>query len=122
MEYLAVKFQEAESITLVQDNLNTHSDASFYKWFEASTAFDLADKYNFCFTPKKASWLNMAEIEFSALSKQCLDRRIGSVEMLESEVLAWVEARNKAKVTVNWQFSIQAARDKFKSKYYSPKT
>jgi hypothetical protein len=122
MSYLEEQFKDVECIILVQDNLNTHSEASFYKWFKAEKAFYLADKYHFCFTPKKASWLNMAEIEFSALSKQCLDRRIGSVELLESEVLAWVKARNKAKVTVDWQFSIQKARDKFAIRYYSIET
>lgn len=122
MAYLEQQYPEAVSITIVQDNLNTHNEGSFYKWFEAQKAFELAQKYQFVFTPKKASWLNMAEIEFSALSKQCLDRRIGSIELLRSEVIAWVDARNQAGVTVNWQFSIEAAREKFSKKYYSVKT
>ncbi|MCH8295770.1 transposase [Candidatus Poribacteria bacterium] len=74
-------------------------------------------KFEMHYTPKKASWLNMVEIELSALSKQCLDRRIGDRETLESEVLAWVASRNEKKVTVNWQFSIDAAREKF-SRFY----
>jgi DDE superfamily endonuclease len=122
MEYLEQQYLEAESITIVQDNLNTHTQGSFYKWFEAEKAFYLAHKYQFVFTPKKASWLNMAELEFSALSRQCLDRRIGSIELLTTEVVAWVDARNQAGVTVNWQFSIEAAREKFSNKYYSLKT
>jgi DDE superfamily endonuclease len=122
MDYLEQQYPKAESITIVQDNLNTHNEGSFYKWFEAEKAFYLSHKYRFVFTPKKASWLNMAEIEFSALSKQCLDRRIGSIEVLTSEVTAWVDARNEADVTVNWQFSVEAAREKFSSKYYSVKT
>jgi hypothetical protein len=78
------------TIRLVQDNLiNTHTAASFYDAFPADVAFDLANKFEYHYTPKKGSWLNMAEIELSALSKQCLDRRIGDINELSKEIDAW---------------------------------
>ena len=104
-------------ITLVQDNLSTHSYTSFYKTFEPSTAFDLMNKIDMHFTPPKSSWLNMAEIALSALSKQCLNRRIPSMTELEREVLSWVRQRNLHPVPISWQFSPELARDKFKRFY-----
>jgi hypothetical protein len=80
-------------------------------------AFRLAQRFEFHFTPVKSSWLNMAELELSALSRQCLNRRIGSVVELEREVRAWVRVRNKARVTVDWQFSVVLARERFAAKY-----
>lgn len=117
MREVAKHYPEAEKIVLVQDNLATHSTASFYAHLKPQIAHKLALKFEMHFTPVRSSWLNMAEIELSALSRQCLNRRIGSQERLETEVLAWVKARNKAKVKITWQFSIQAARGKFKNHY-----
>jgi len=114
---VASHYPQAETIRVVQDNLNTHNPSSFYETFDAMGAFRIAQKFEMHYTPKKASWLNMVEIELSALSKQCLDRRIADRDTLESEVLAWVASRNEKKVTVNWQFSIDAAREKF-SRFY----
>ena len=114
---VASHYPQAETIRVVQDNLNTHNPSSFYQTFDAIKAFQLTRKFEMHYTPKKASWLNMVEIELSALSKQCLDRRIGDTETLESEVLAWVASRNEKRVTVRWQFSIDAAREKF-SRFY----
>jgi hypothetical protein len=114
---VASHYSQAETIRVVQDNLNTHNPSSFYQTFDAIQAFQLTQKFKMHYTPKKASWLNMVEIELSALSKQCLDRRIADRETLESEVLAWVASRNEKKITVRWQFSIDAAREKF-SRFY----
>jgi transposase len=117
MRQLDMQFPEADAITLVQDNLNTHQGGSFYAHLQPEQAFDLAQRFAMHFTPKGASWLNMIELEFSALSRQCLDRRIPCQMQLEREVLAWVEARNTKRTTVTWQFSIQTARDKLQRHY-----
>ena len=109
---------EGGKITLVQDNLNTHTPASFYKAFPPPLAFDLMHKFDMKFTPKKASWLNMAEIQLSILSRQCLSRRIPSISLLEQEVLSWVRQRNLNPVPISWQFTPDLARDKFK-RFYS---
>jgi hypothetical protein len=100
MKGLAQKYPEAEYLKVVQDNLNTHSAGSFYEAFPPEEAFDLAKKFVFHFTPKKGSWLNMAEIEFSALSRQCLNRRIGDIKT-SHEAKVWEQDRNKAKVTAH---------------------
>lgn len=117
MQALAQHFPEAEKIRLVQDNLNTHSPGSFYETLAPEAAFTLAQRFEMHYTPKKASWLNMVEIELSILSKQCLDRRIAHIETLRREVLAWVKARNAKQATVNWQFTKAKARLKFKNFY-----
>ena len=122
MQFLSQRLPDADAITLVQDNLNTHQGGSFYKHLEPAAAFQLSGRFDWVYTPKHASWLNMAELEFSALSRQCLDRRICSQDRLEQEVLAWTQARNDAGVTVTWQFSLDAARSKFKRHYESVKT
>ena len=114
---LSGQYPEAEKIILVQDNLNTHSPASFYETFPADEAFALSQRFEMIYTPKKASWLNMVEIEFSALSKQCLDQRISRIQKLISEVRAWVKRRNEQQVTVDWQFTKIDARDKFQRFY-----
>lgn len=119
MQYLNAQFPEAEQIDLVQDNLNTHQGGSFYAHLSPENAFALAERFDMHFTPKGASWLNMIEIEFSVLSKQCLDRRIPDQPQLEREILAWVEARNARRATVTWQFSIATARDKLQRHYQS---
>jgi hypothetical protein len=101
----------------VQDNLNTHSASAFYETFAADAAFALAQKFDFYYTPKSASWLNMIEIEFSAIVKQCLNRRIGSRGELEREVLAIVKEREEKAIKIEWQFSLEAARTKLNKHY-----
>lgn len=117
-QFVQVYYPRVEYIRLVQDNLNTHTPGSFYEVFPPEEAFDLAQKFQVHYTPKKGSWLNMAEIEFSALSRQCLARRIPNRETLEKEVLAWAENRNKKCTTVSWKFTKDTAREKLKSKYH----
>lgn len=110
MQDLERAYPQAVQITLVQDNLNTHHGGSFYKWMTPQQAHRLVGRFEWIYTPKHASWLNMAELEFSALQRQCLNRRIHSLERLRSEVEAWVAARSEASLTLNWQFSTQVAR------------
>lgn len=117
MQALALKYPDATTIRLVQDNLNTHDFSSFYETFTPEEAFSLCQRFEFFFTPKCASWLNMIEIEFSALSRQCLNRRIPTQEQLEREVLSLVRERESQGIQINWQFSIEGARDKFQSRY-----
>jgi hypothetical protein len=117
MQAVANHFAQVELIRVVQDNLNTHNPGSFYQAFKPEKAFALAQRFEMCYTPNKASWLNMVEIELSILSKQCLDRRIGDRQTLEREVLAWVKQRNQQRATVHWQFTKDCARDKFKKFY-----
>lgn len=110
-------YPEADTIHLVQDNLNTHQPGSFYEYLPLERAHELKNRLVFHFTPIHGSWLNMAEIEFSALSKQCLDRRIAHIATLRREVLAWVKERNEKKVKINWLFDTPKARIKFKRHY-----
>ncbi len=110
-------YPEAEKIIIVQDNLNTHNPSSFYETFSPKTAFRLTQRFQMVYTPKKASWLNMAEIELSVLSKQCLDRRIGNIKMFSKEVYAWTKHRNRQRATVSWQFTKNEARDKLGRHY-----
>ena len=110
-------YPAAERITVVLDNLNTHGPASFYEAFAPDEARRLTERFEFHYTPKHGSWLNMAEIEFSVLSRQCLDRRIGEVEVLRSEVRAWQQKRNTASKTIDWQFTAADARIKLKRLY-----
>jgi hypothetical protein len=117
MKELAKRYPEATKIRLVQDNLNTHSTSSFYESFSAEEAFALSQRFEFYYTPKKASWLNMIEIEFSALSKQCLNRRIATKEELTQEVLAIVKEREEKALKIDWQFSIESARGKLNRHY-----
>lgn len=114
---LAAAYPDAIKIRLVQDNLNTHDTSAFYENLPADEAFALAERFEFYFTPKSASWLNMIEIEFSALTRLCLDRRIPSMDQLEREVLALISERDSKKIKINWQFSIQSARTKLNSHY-----
>jgi hypothetical protein len=114
---LAAEFPDAIKIRLVQDNLNTHDVSPFYENLPADEAQALAERFEFYFTPKSASWLNMIEIEFSALTRLCLDRRIPGQEQLEREVLALVYQRKADKVKITWQFSVQSARSKLNSHY-----
>lgn len=117
MKKVANAYKNVAKIIVVQDNLNTHNPSSFYENMSPSDAFSLMQKFEMIYTPKKASWLNMAELEFAALSKQCLDRRIGKLEDLTKEVITWTKKRNRDSVKVNWQFSIENARQKFQRHY-----
>jgi hypothetical protein len=117
MRMLAQHYPDAESIMLVQDNLNTHTAGSFYEALPPDEAFRLAKRFEYHYTPKKESWLNMAEIELSALSKQCLDRRIGDIEKLADELGAWENERNAIGATVRWRFNKIDARVKLQRHY-----
>jgi hypothetical protein len=117
MKELAAAYPQAEKIRVVQDNLNTHSTSAFYEAFSAEEAFALSQRFEFYYTPKSASWLNMIEIEFSALSKQCLNRRIASKDQLEKEVMAIVKEREEKAIKIDWQFSIESARSKLNRHY-----
>jgi hypothetical protein len=114
---LAAQFPEAIKIRLVQDNLNTHDTSAFYEHLPADEARALAERFEFYFTPKSASWLNMIEIEFSALTRLCLKLRIPTIDELEREVSVIVADRNSKKIPITWQFSIQTARSKLNSHY-----
>jgi len=117
MKMLERKYPKAKKIILVQDNLNTHNPSSFYETFAPKSAFRLSQRFQMVYTPKKASWLNMAEIELSALSKQCLDRRIGDIETFSKEVYTWAKKRDRRKATISWQFTKNKAREKLKRHY-----
>ena len=114
-----VHFPDAVRIRLVEDNLNTHDPAALYEVFEPAEAKRILDRLEFHYTPKHGSWLNMAEIELSVLSSQCLDQRIPDLPCLEHEVAAWEADRNAAQATVNWRFTTADARIKLKRLYPS---
>ncbi len=117
MKELAARYPKAKKIRVIQDNLNTHSTSSFYETFCAEEAFALSQRFEFYYTPKSASWLNMIEIEFSALAKQCLNRRIATRELLAQEVMAIVKEREEKAIKIDWQFSIESARSKLNRHY-----
>ena len=112
-------YPDAERIVLVQDNLNTHSPASLYEAFEPVEAQRLAERFEFHYTPKHGSWLDMAEIELGILGRQCLSQRIDNLQDLRRQVDAWEKRRDKAEVKVNWQFTTADARIKLKRLYPS---
>jgi hypothetical protein len=112
-------YPDAERIVLVLDNLNTHTPASLYQAFPAAEAKRLADRLEIHYTPKHGSWLNMAEIELSILSRQCLDRRIPDQDTLAVEVAAWERERNATATGVDWRFTTEDARIKLKHLYPS---
>jgi hypothetical protein len=114
-----VIFPAAETIVVVQDNLNTHGPAAFYEAYPPAEARRLTERFEFHYTPKHGSWLNMAEIELSVLARQCLDRRIPDAATLEAEVAAWVAQRNGAGATIDWRFTTADARIKLKHLYPS---
>jgi hypothetical protein len=118
-ELVDVHYPQAQTITVVLDNLNTHRLSSLYEAFEPQEARRIARKLELHHTPKHGSWLNMAEIELSALSRQCLDRRIADKEVLQREVAAWEQQRNRAGTTVDWRFTTDDARIKLKQLYPS---
>jgi hypothetical protein len=122
MHRVAEQFPAAAKVVLVQDNLNTHNASSFYENLPPEEAFALAQRFERHYTPKKGSWLNIAELELSALSRICLSRRIGSIEELDREVQALVKERNELKVRVEWQFSITQAREKLSRHYENTKS
>jgi DDE superfamily endonuclease len=117
MQALAATFPDALKIRVVQDNLNTHDASAFYENLPADEARALAERFEFYYTPKAASWLNMIEIEFSALTRQCLAQRIPTQEALEREVLALLAERMGKQIKIDWQFSVQTARTKLNSQY-----
>ncbi len=118
-ELVDERYPEAEKIVLVMDNLNTHTPASLYEAFSPAEAKRLADKLQIHYTPKHGSWLNIAEIELSVLSRQCLDRRVPDSETPESGVKAWEERRNAEGCKVDWRFTTEDARTKLKRLYPS---
>lgn len=112
----------AEKVVLVQDNLNTHNASSFYEHLPPEAAFALAQKFEMHYTPKKGSWLNMAELELSALSRICLSRRIGTIEELDRQIQALVKERSELQIKVEWQFSISQARERLSRHYEKVKS
>ncbi len=111
------QWAEADVIICVQDNLNTHNASSFYENLSPEQAYALMKRFEFHFTPKKGSWLNMAELELSALSRQCLARRVPDIETLSRELNAIVKERNKLEIKVKWQFTVENAREKLNRHY-----
>lgn len=116
-ELLDVHFRDAQIVRLVLDNLNTHTLGSLYETFEAPEARRLAQRLEIHYTPKHASWLNIAENEIGVLSAQCLDRRIENSEEFRREVAAWERERNEEGVEVTWKFSVEMARVKLRKVY-----
>jgi DDE superfamily endonuclease len=110
-------YSGAGRVKLVQDNLNTHTKGSFYEHLSVQRAGELSSLIDFIYTPKHGSWLNMAEIEFSALSRQCLDTRIANMEQMKQTVLAWTDNRNLNEVKIHWSFTVDKAREKMASQY-----
>jgi hypothetical protein len=116
---IADLYKDADKITLVMDNLNTHKPGSLYEKYKPEKAKQLWDRFDFVFTPKHGSWLNMAEIELNVLIGQCLNRRIDTIEKVKNEAKAWENARNKQDAKINWQFTTDKARIKLKRLYPS---
>jgi len=122
-DLVEIHFPEAEKIRVVDvrkandDNLNTHSPAAFYEAFSPQQARYLTKKLEFHYTPEHSSWLNMAEVEISILTEQCLDRRMGSQVIVANEIGAWESERNAARATIDWRFTIPNARDKLEKLY-----
>ena len=119
LEDIAALYTNAEKIILVMDNFGTHTPGALYEAFPPVKAKLLRDRFDFVFTPKHGSWLNMAEIEFSILSNQCLDKRIPDQDTLRQNVIDWVKSRNNIQAQMDWQFTTQDARIKLKRLYPS---
>ena len=117
MKLIADKNPDAKKIRIIQDNLNTHNVSSFYENFDAETASKLADRFEFHYTPKCGSWLNTIEIEFSAVARCCLNKRIPTKQEVEKQVLAFFKEREKNEIKIDWQFNIIDARKKMKRLY-----
>jgi hypothetical protein len=111
------RYAHVKGFRLVQDNLNTHTAGSFYQAFDPETARQLKYKFEYHYTPTNGSWLNMAELELSAIGRQCLDRRLPDQDLLEQEVLACVKERNDHNITITWRFTTNDARKKLKRHY-----
>jgi len=116
-EIADVWYKSAKKITLVMDNLATHTPAALYETFEPKEAKRIIDRFEFVYTPKHGSWLNMAEIELNVLMNQCLKRKIDNITTIEKEVKAWQNHRNNKNSKINWQFTNQKARIKLKKLY-----
>jgi hypothetical protein len=114
---LTIDYPDAERVVLVMDNLNTHTIGSLYEAFEPAEAFALAQRLEIHHTPRHGSWLNIAEIELSVLTRQCLDRRISDLETLNTELAAWQEHTNLRQRQVDWQFTTPDARMKLRHPY-----
>jgi len=121
-DILTVHFPKAAKVTIVQDNLNTHHPASLYEVFAPEKAKALLQRCEFHYTPKHGSWLNMAEIEFSALQRQCLDQRIPDQETLKAHLAEWEAYRNQVNTTVHWRFTTADARIRLRRLYPSIKS
>lgn len=117
MQELADCFPKAKQIRVVLDNLNTHTASAFYEHLVAEEALALANRFEFYYTPKSASWLNMIEIEFSVLTRRCLNRRIATAAELEREVLSFFKVRSEQGVKIDWQFSLERARSSLNRHY-----
>ena len=114
---LTLDYPDAEKVVLVMDNLNTHTIGSLYEAFDPAKAFALAQRLEIHHTPKHGSWLNIAEIELSALTRQCLDRRLADLTKLNTELAAWQQATNTTQRQVDWQFTTDDARTKLRHLY-----
>jgi hypothetical protein len=122
-QVLDTRYAKCERVTLVCDNLNTHTKGAFYEVFEPERARAYIGRINFCYTPKHGSWLNVAECELSCLTRQCLTgRRIGELTELQKEIAAWAEKTNAKQRGIDWQFRIEDARTKLKRLYPKIKT
>ncbi len=117
IERIAENYPKAERIILVMDNLSTHNPGALYEAFNPEKAKKLWDRFEFVYTPKHGSWLNMAEIELNVLNGQCLNRRIDDISLVESEAEAWQKHRNNKDSRINWQFTTEKARVKLKRLY-----
>ena len=117
IENIANEYSNAQKITLVMDNLNTHKPGSLYEIFAPEKAKKLWDRFHFVYTPKHGSWLNMAEIELNVLNGQCLNRRIDKLSTVIKECNAWQKRRNNMNAKINWQFTTKDARIKLKRLY-----
>jgi len=114
---LAEKYESAKKITLIMDNYATHKPGAFYEVFVPEKAKEILDRFEFVYTPKHGSWLNVAEIELNVLTGQCLNRRIDNMLEIKSEVVAWQRHRNILGTRVNWQFTTEKARIKLRRLY-----
>ena len=117
IEELAGQYESAEKITLVMDNLNTHVPGSLYETFAPDKARALWNRFEFVYTPRHGSWLNMAEIELNVLTRQCLSRRLGDIDVVRREVEAWEQYRDNKNATINWRFTTPDARIKLSRLY-----
>lgn len=117
VERIAIEYGQAKKITLVMDNYGTHTAGALYETFTPEKAREILSRFEFIYTPKHGSWLNMAEIELNVLSGQCLNRRIPDIEIIRKEVNAWEEERNNRDSKINWQFKTEDARIKLQRLY-----